>query len=341
MTLSISFGKFREFKAYLQKNGYVFEKRPSQQFLAKNAGISINLYNNGKIVFGGSNKAEIEQVEEYLISLTENKKGAANIRYAGGKIVLKSPYSAAFVSELKSGLQDRRWVEEEKHWIIGIKERQKILEIARSYFQVVEHSPPADNPMSEPCISSESIESTAISELSSIATPGAEVEIWTDGACVVNPGPGGYGVIIKYQGQQWEIAGGFRQTTNNRMEIMAALVAIKALPEKCKAIVYSDSNYLVKGSRWAINWESHDWKKKDGKKAANADLWGEMLHLLAKRVVKFKQIQGHSGIIENEICDQLAESAARQHDLPVDWGYGADEVDESDSSSSELGWINF
>ena len=344
MTLSISFGKFREFEAYLQKNGYVFEERPSQQFLAKNAGISINLYNTGKILFGGSNKAEIARVEEYLLSLTENKKGAANIRYAGDKIILESPYNKAFVSELKSGLQYHRWVNEEKRWIFDNKERQKLLEIARKFFPVVEHNPPAGIPISEPYVSSEPIESPSILGLSSVLKPGAEVEIWTDGACVVNPGPGGYGVMIKWQGQKWEIAGGFRQTTNNRMEITAALVALKALPEKCKAVVYSDSSYLVKGSKWAKRWESNDWmrkdrKTKDWKKVVNADLWEEMLQLLAQREVKFKHIQGHSGIIENEVCDQLAESAARKPGLPADWGYGADEVDETDSSSSELDWI--
>jgi ribonuclease HI len=127
------------------------------------------------------------------------------------------------------------------------------------------------------------------------------------------------------------------------MEVMAALVALRYLPAKCNATLYSDSRYLIIGSKSAKRWESNDWKREDPKTkelndVKNIDLWEEMLPLLAEHKIQFKKVLGHSGITENERCDQLAESAARKPDLTADWGYGADEVDES-SSSSDLGWI--
>ena len=153
--------------------------------------------------------------------------------------------------------------------------------------------------------------------------PGMELEIWTDGACVANPGPGGYGIMFKCQGQEWEQARGFRLTTNNRMEIMGALVALEALPERCKTIIYTDSEYLVNSimKGWAKRWRSKDWKRKGSKKAPNSDLWERMLHLCAKHEVELRWVKGHNFNMENDRCDELAESAARKPNLRVDRGY--------------------
>ncbi len=148
-----------------------------------------------------------------------------------------SPYNAEFVSELKSRSKSRRWNPEKKGWIVDIRERKELIEIVSRFYQVVEDNQPNEIIVSDSSYKAEPIESPQGIEINSILRPGAELEIWTDGACVVNPGPGGYGIIYKCQGQKWERAGGFRLTTNNRMEIMGALVALETLPNKCKAII--------------------------------------------------------------------------------------------------------
>ncbi|MFC1964741.1 ribonuclease HI [Chloroflexota bacterium] len=160
-----------------------------------------------------------------------------------------------------------------------------------------------------------------------------ELEIWTDGACVGNPGPGGYGIILKCLGQKWEKAGGFRLTTNNRMEIMGALVALETISEKCKVIIHTDSRYVVDSimQGWAKVWRSKGWKRRGNKKVPNADLWERILQLCAKHdEVEFRWVKGHDNNIENERCDQLAESAARKFNLPVDEGYTSTGNGETD-----------
>lgn len=253
----------------------------------------------------------------------ESKKRTAHILYIDEKLEVTSPYEADFVSELKSGLKSRRWNSEKKCWIVDTKERQKLLKITRQFYEVVEDNEPTETPTSSTRFDAEPNETPSGIEIASVLRPGMEVEIWTDGACVVNPGPGGYGIIIKCQGQKWERAGGFRLTTNNRMEIMGALVALETLPDKCKAVMYTDAQYLsdsiMKG--WAKRWKLKDWKKKRNKKVPNSDLWERMLHLCANHEVEFRWVKGHSGTAENERCDQLAESAAQKPNLPVDEGY--------------------
>jgi len=149
------------------------------------------------------------------------------------------------------------------------------------------------------------------------------VVIYTDGACVGNPGPGGYGVILLYGKHRKEISGGFRLTTNNRMEIMAAIVGLSALKERCKVTVYSDSQYLVDAMMqgWAKRWKSNGWRRNKKEKALNADLWDKLLSLCEQHDVEFVWIRGHNGNPENERCDKLSTQAAEQKNLPPDIGY--------------------
>jgi ribonuclease HI len=260
----------------------------------------------------------------------ETTRRTARIQYTGSQIIVTSPYDADFVSELKSGLKSRRWNPEKKVWIFDIKERQALIEIAGRFYQVVEDNQPDETSLSHSRFNAEPIEAPSGIKIASVLRPGMELEIWTDGACVVNPGPGGYGIVFKHQGQEWEQAGGFRLTTNNRMEIMGALVALKALPDKCKVVIYTDSQYVVNSIRkgWAKRWRSKGWKKKGNKKVANADLWERMIQLCDQHEVEFRWVKGHDSNVENERCDQLAESAARKPDLPVDEGYTSAEGDE-------------
>lgn len=141
------------------------------------------------------------------------------------------------------------------------------------------------------------------------------VEIFTDGACSGNPGPGGYGAILRYNGHIKEISGGEPNTTNNRMELRGVIEALKALKEPCAVTITSDSKYIcdaiTKG--WAKSWRSHGWVKSDKKKALNSDLWEELLNLLEKHMVKIVWVKGHAGHPENERCDELAVAAAAKY----------------------------
>jgi len=150
-----------------------------------------------------------------------------------------------------------------------------------------------------------------------------EVNIYIDGACSGNPGPGGYGIIIEYRGQKKEKSGGFSNTTNNRMEIMAAIIALESLKEKCKVVIYSDSQYLVNAimKGWALRWKSNGWMRNKKEKALNPDLWERLLKLCALHEVEFSWVRGHEGNPENERCDQLAREASGRTGLPIDKGY--------------------
>ena len=149
------------------------------------------------------------------------------------------------------------------------------------------------------------------------------VTIYTDGACLGNPGPGGYGAILVYGNRRKELSGGFRMTTNNRMEIMAAIVALEALKQRCRVALYSDSQYLVNAMRdgWALRWRENNWRRNKREKALNPDLWERLLQAVATCEVDFRWIRGHAGHPENERCDQLAMAAANGIDLAVDRGY--------------------
>jgi ribonuclease HI len=147
-----------------------------------------------------------------------------------------------------------------------------------------------------------------------------KVLIFTDGACSGNPGPGGYGVIMRYGEGEKEISGGFRNTTNNRMELMGAIAALEALTEPCEAIITTDSQYIVNALEkgWVYAWKQNGWRKKDKKMALNIDLWERLLVSLAKHTVAFNWIRGHTGHAENERCDALAVAASLEQNLPED-----------------------
>ena len=150
------------------------------------------------------------------------------------------------------------------------------------------------------------------------------VDIYTDGACLGNPGPGGYGAVLLYGGHRKELSGGFRLTTNNRMEIMAVIVGLEELQEPCSVSLYSDSQYVVNAisKGWAKRWKANGWKRNSkGEKALNPDLWDKMLDLCGKHEVTFKWVKGHSGNKENERCDSLAVDSAKMKELPADSGY--------------------
>jgi ribonuclease HI len=149
------------------------------------------------------------------------------------------------------------------------------------------------------------------------------VTIYTDGACIGNPGPGGYGIILICDGHRKELSGGYSRTTNNRMEIMAAIVGLGALNEKCRLTLYSDSAYLVKAisQGWAVRWRANGWKRNKTDKALNSDLWQRLLELCEYHEVQFRWIKGHAGTPENIRCDELAMQAASQPHLPPDRGY--------------------
>lgn len=153
--------------------------------------------------------------------------------------------------------------------------------------------------------------------------PLKDVLIYTDGACVGNPGPGGYGVILDYKGQRKELSAGYRRTTNNRMELMAAISGLEALKERCNVTIYSDSQYLVKAVSlgWAQRWRAKGWKRGNNRERVNADLWARLLDLYDEHEVKFEWVRGHAGDPMNERCDRLAMAAATGRDLAVDEGY--------------------
>lgn len=134
------------------------------------------------------------------------------------------------------------------------------------------------------------------------------VEIFTDGACSGNPGPGGWGAILRCDGREKELSGGESHTTNNRMELSGVINALSALKYPCKVRLTTDSKYVVDGitKGWAQGWKKRGWKKSDGKPALNPDLWGQLLDLLAVHDVEFCWIKGHARHEENERCDRLA-----------------------------------
>ena len=150
-----------------------------------------------------------------------------------------------------------------------------------------------------------------------------QVTIYTDGACIGNPGPGGYGAVILFGQYRKEISGGYSKTTNNRMEILAAIRALEALTEPCEVTLHSDSEYVVNAIEkgWAENWKARGWKRGRQGRAKNPDLWGRLLDLTSTHRVTFKWVRGHAGNVENERCDRLASRAARGEKLCVDEGY--------------------
>jgi len=153
----------------------------------------------------------------------------------------------------------------------------------------------------------------------------AEVLIYTDGACLGNPGPGGYGVIIESNGLRTEKSGGFSLTTNNRMEIMAAICGLESVRKPSKIVLFSDSQYLVNAMSkgWVHKWKAQRWMRNKTEQALNSDLWERMLVLISKHEVEFRWVRGHSDHKLNERCDQIANEAAKNKPIQKDTVYEA------------------
>lgn len=135
-----------------------------------------------------------------------------------------------------------------------------------------------------------------------------QIEIYTDGACSGNPGPGGWGAVLVYNGKEKELSGSEKNTTNNRMELTAVIMALNALNQPCEVKLTTDSKYVCDAinKSWVYSWRKNGWKKSDKKPALNVDLWKELLSLLEKHEVQFIWVKGHNGHKYNEICDTLA-----------------------------------
>lgn len=144
------------------------------------------------------------------------------------------------------------------------------------------------------------------------ANEGAErVEVFTDGACLGNPGPGGWGALLRFGAREKELSGGEAQTTNNRMELMAAIAALEALKRPCVVALTTDSQYVKKGvEEWMARWRANGWRTSDKKPVKNQDLWERMSAALAGHRVSWHWVKGHAGHAENERVDVLARDAA-------------------------------
>ena len=142
-----------------------------------------------------------------------------------------------------------------------------------------------------------------------------QIEIFTDGACSGNPGPGGWGAVLRYRGVEKELSGGEARTTNNRMELTALIEALAVLKEPCEITLCSDSKYVIDGLQkgWAKGWKARGWKKADKSPALNPDLWDRLLTLAEPHTIHYRWIKGHAGHPENERCDRMAVEQSRRY----------------------------
>jgi ribonuclease HI len=149
------------------------------------------------------------------------------------------------------------------------------------------------------------------------------IVMYSDGAALNNPGPGGYGVVLLHKKRRKELSEGFRLTTNNRMELLGCIAGLKELKFRCSVVVVTDSRYVVDGitKGWAKGWRSKNWMRTRKEKAENSDLWAQLLDLCDQHEVQFRWVKGHAGNVENERCDQLAMAVAQQQNLPPDSAY--------------------
>lgn len=162
--------------------------------------------------------------------------------------------------------------------------------------------PPAEDPLDDP-------QDASVHG----ALPQQVVEIFTDGACLGNPGPGGWGAILRWRGKEKELSGAVPLTTNNRMELTAAIEALSALKRPCTVRVCSDSTYLRDGiTRWVHAWRRNGWRAADRRPVRNRDLWEKLVETMAQHRIDWVWVRGHSGHPENERVDDLARSAARR-----------------------------
>ena len=152
-----------------------------------------------------------------------------------------------------------------------------------------------------------------------------KVVIYTDGACSGNPGPGGYGTVMQFGEHRNELSGGFRKTTNNRMELLAVIEGLQFLKRPCEVTVFSDSKYIVDAVNkgWARRWQANGWKRNKRERALNPDLWAKLLNLLGTHTVDLRWVKGHAGNPGNERADALAVAASQGDDLAIDKEYEA------------------
>jgi len=150
-----------------------------------------------------------------------------------------------------------------------------------------------------------------------------EVTIYTDGGCHGNPGPGGYGAVLLSGQHRKELFGGYKRTTNNRMELLACITALEALKQKCRVRLHSDSKYIVDSvtKGWARRWRANNWRRNKKEMAVNPDLWARLLDLCERHEVNFVWVKGHAGNKENERCDRLVQKAIARGKLKEDVNY--------------------
>ena len=143
------------------------------------------------------------------------------------------------------------------------------------------------------------------------------VTIYTDGACSGNPGPGGWGAILAYNGTEKELSGGAANTTNNRMELLGVITALEALKEPCTVDLYSDSKYVIDAlqKRWVYAWRKNGWRKSDKKPALNIDLWERLLPLVERHEMRYHWVKGHAENEKNNRCDDLAVAQSQKHKI--------------------------
>lgn len=149
-----------------------------------------------------------------------------------------------------------------------------------------------------------------------------KVQLYTDGSCLGNPGPGGYGAILVFNGHRRELAEGYKNTTNNRMEMLACIKGLEALKEPCLVDLTTDSQYVRQGiTQWIHNWKKRGWKTAAKAPVKNADLWKVLDAIQQKHQVSWHWVKGHSGHPENERCDEIARQAAEQRPDNIDTGF--------------------
>ncbi|MBE6012536.1 MAG: 2-C-methyl-D-erythritol 4-phosphate cytidylyltransferase [Lachnospiraceae bacterium] len=241
---------------------------------------------------------------------------------------LKDGYSATDDASLLEYIGEPVYIEEGSFQNIKITSSEDII-YAEYLLNSREHH--NDNPLTL----SENKENTEILKKEKESTEEAEyhgkrknVTIYTDGACSYNPGPGGYGAVIIYNGKELEISQGYKKTTNNRMEIMGVLAALSALKEPCDVALYSDSKYVVDAIEkgWVTKWKKNNWMRNKNDKALNVDLWIELLTLLERHNVQFHWVKGHSSNALNNKCDELARKSILFDDLLEDYGFVNGEI---------------
>ena len=148
-----------------------------------------------------------------------------------------------------------------------------------------------------------------------------QVEIFTDGSCLGNPGPGGYGTVLRYKQHEKELSGGYLMTTNNRMELLAAIMGLASLKQPCSVDLTTDSQYVRQGiTQWIHNWKKRGWQTTDKKPIKNADLWQQLDQETQRHQVQWHRVKGHAGHPENERCDVLARTGA-ENPTQADTGY--------------------